>query len=68
MEKTDGWPRCPQCTLTLVYCTAEGIRAFSCACGYFKPTPGFLEQMGIDTSELDLDSADVQPKEGESGC
>jgi glutaredoxin len=65
---SENWPKCPDCGLTLIYCTAENIRAFSCACGYSKKAPGFLEQMGIDTSELDLDSADVQPKEGESGC
>lgn len=53
MERTEGWPKCPDCSLTLIYVTAEDIRAFSCACGYSKKTPGFLAQLGIVEGDVD---------------
>lgn len=50
---SDEWPKCPDCGLTLIYCTAKNIRAFSCACGYRKAVPGFLAQLGIVESDVD---------------
>lgn len=55
------WPKCPDCSLTLIYVTAKDIRAFSCACGYTRKMPGFLEQLGIVESDVDMEDR-------EEGC
>lgn len=58
---SDSWPRCPDCSHTLVYVVTKKKRVFSCACGYWKKIdePPFLKALRDVLDKKELDATDV---------